>query len=98
MLLKKLCDLQLWTEYLPYSDIYFMELDGKCVDKHKDIWFAAHKRLKQIYVGDQGDKFDLQKIVNDHPAKDFDVIVDDGGKLPTGTVLTRLCALVHPTF
>lgn len=81
--------MQLWAEYLPYADLYFMEFDRECVEQHQHNWHAQYKSLKKLYTGDQADRVTLEAIVSEHPDHDFDVIVDDGGKRSVNHHLIR---------
>ena len=70
---------QLWAEYLPYTELYFLEFDGKCVDQQQAEWHTEFRHLKKVYVGDQANRAHLKVITDDHPHNDFDIIIDDGG-------------------
>jgi hypothetical protein len=66
---------QVWLDYFPNAQIYFIEYDGECV-KH---WESKMKdpRIK-IFVGDQADIPFLESVIEE-VGRPFDYIIDDGG-------------------
>lgn len=66
--------LELWLEYMPNVDLYFLEYDADCAKK----WEHMTKGKATIYTGDQADIKVLEKIVRDSGGN-FDVVIDDGG-------------------
>jgi hypothetical protein len=63
----------LWLEYFPLAEIYFIEIDGECAEKWKQLDPRVH-----VYVGDQANVTFLNEFKK-KTGGDFDFIVDDGG-------------------
>ncbi len=57
--------LRMWCDYFPNAEIHGMDVDSDC---HA----FADDRIT-IHIGDQGDRWDLDRI-----GKDFDIVIDDG--------------------
>ena len=87
---------QLWTTYLPNSEISFVEYDAACATKFKSSVETEHKG--RLYIGDQANVTFLQEIIDDQAGKLFDVIIDDGGHsmLQQKTTLRHLWQLIAP--
>lgn len=70
---------QLWTEFLPNSEISFVEFNAVCAEKYRDT--IEREGRGRLYVGDQANVTFLNSIVDDQGEKVFDVIVDDGTRV-----------------
>jgi hypothetical protein len=64
---------QLWLDYLPNVDLYYIEYDKACAEK-----WASKTGSATIFTGDQADVPFLKEFIS-KTGGDFDVIVDDGG-------------------
>lgn len=82
----------LWLEYFPNVDLYYIEYDAACAEKWKGKTTGA-----QIFTGDQADRNFLRKFVAE-AGMDFDVVIDDGGHSVTqqSTSLEELWKIVKP--
>lgn len=79
---------RIWPKLFPKAEIYFLELDGACVQK----WKAELDALGiTALVGSQSDVTVLKNTVI--PAGPFDVIIDDGGH-SDNEMLTSLFELI----
>ena len=87
---------QLWTAYLPDSDISFVEPDAACATKYISSIEARDKG--RLYIGDQANMTFLQEIVDAQAGKLFDVIISDGGHrmLQQKAILEHLWQLIAP--
>ena len=87
---------QLWTEFLPESEVSFVEYDAACATSYKTSIEAKGKG--RLYKGDQANVTFLQEIIDDQAGDLFDVIIDDGGHrmLQQKTTLKHLWELVAP--
>jgi len=63
----------LWLEYFPYVDLYFIEYDERCARK-----WARKTSGATIFTGDQADEAFLEEFITDSGGN-FDIIIDDGG-------------------
>ena len=68
--------LQLWTEYLPNSEISFVEYNAACGEKYREI--IQREGRGNLYIGDQANVTFLKSIIDDQAGRVFDVIIDDG--------------------
>jgi len=58
-------------------DLHIFEFDKACGTK----WAEANKDIATVHFGDQGNKDDLIRVVNEAGGEAFDVIIDDGSHL-----------------
>ena len=92
--------LQLWSKYLPNSELSFVVSDAACAETHR-ISFEQQGTGK-LYVGDPADSTFLKTIVDGQAGK-FDVIIDDGKSTccihfcPTCMLVTRLTSSTEPS-
>ena len=71
--------MQLWTDYLPNSEMSFVEYNAACAEEYRDA--IERKARGKLYIGDQENVSFLKSIINDQGGKLFDVIIDDGTRV-----------------
>ena len=67
--------MHLWRTFFPVGEVWFADLDDKCVAQYKQQLAEANV---SVVVGDQADILTLRRWV-DETGGCFDIIVDDGG-------------------
>ena len=70
---------QLWTEFLPHSEISFVEFAAGCAEQYRKM--IEEKGRGKLYVGDQANVTFLESMIEDQAGRLFDVIIDDGTEL-----------------
>ena len=65
-----------WNEYFPYATVYGMDNWLK-VNKSNDVINEMNAQNIRIFVGDQSNISDLNKLIDLY--NKFDIIIDDGG-------------------
>ena len=75
----------MWTEYLPYSEMSFVEYNAACAEQYRDA--IETKARGKLYIGDQENVIFLKSIIDDQEGKLFDVIIDDGTRVQRPALL-----------